>query len=152
MQSRCELVTGVQACALAIYEAEEFPAMSLWQERMAERPGVKRGMALLDEKRQDPSQMDEEARRNLFGDRQHSRHLGQCSLLLSVLRLQASRHDTSASAHFVLVGQLALKASRTQVKAVTVCDDNATYPRYSATGAGGLHISRSVRYTKRWRW
>src|SRR3546814_7792516 len=56
------------------FEAEEFPAMSLWQARMAERPGVQRGMALLDEKRQDPSQMDEEARRNLFGDRQHSRN------------------------------------------------------------------------------
>src|SRR3546814_12769069 len=60
------------------FEAEEFPAMSLWQARMAERPGVQRGMALLDEKRQDPSQMDEETRRNMFGDRQHARNGGQC--------------------------------------------------------------------------
>src|SRR3546814_16619801 len=51
------------------FEAEEFPAMSPWQARMAERPGVQRGIALLDAKRQEPTQLDEETRPNMFGDR-----------------------------------------------------------------------------------
>lgn len=44
-----------------------FTNMTAWQERLAARPAVQRGMALLNELRQDPAALSEEARRNLFG-------------------------------------------------------------------------------------
>ncbi|WP_068078039.1 glutathione S-transferase N-terminal domain-containing protein [Novosphingobium lentum] len=44
-----------------------FPALTAWQVRMAARPGVVRGMALLEEHRMTSPKLDEEARRNLLG-------------------------------------------------------------------------------------
>jgi GST-like protein len=47
---------------------EEFPALQRWQSRMAERPAVKRGMALLADKRQtSPQPVDEKTREILYG-------------------------------------------------------------------------------------
>ena len=45
----------------------DFPALAAWQARMAARPAVVRGMALLAEHRMAAPKLDEEARRNLFG-------------------------------------------------------------------------------------
>ena len=44
-----------------------FPAIAAWQARMAARPAVVRGMALLEEHRMVSPKLDEEARRNLLG-------------------------------------------------------------------------------------
>jgi len=53
---------------------EEFPALQRWQSRMAERPAVKRGMALLADKRQtSPQPVDEKTREILYGKKQLER-------------------------------------------------------------------------------
>jgi len=53
---------------------EDYPAVQRWQARMAARPAVERGMALLFEKRATAAQpMDEKSRENLFGQAQHER-------------------------------------------------------------------------------
>jgi GST-like protein len=53
---------------------EDYPAIQRWQARMAERPAVERGMALLAEKRSAAAQpMDAKTRENLFGKAQHER-------------------------------------------------------------------------------
>lgn len=53
---------------------EDYPAMRRWQERMAARPAVERGMALLNEKKQSAAQpMDDKTREILFGKTQHQR-------------------------------------------------------------------------------
>jgi len=52
----------------------DYPALQRWQARMAARPAVARGMALLSEKHIAAAQpMDEKARENLFGQAQHER-------------------------------------------------------------------------------
>ena len=45
----------------------DFPALAAWQARMAARPAVVRGMALLAEHRMAAPKLEDEARRNLFG-------------------------------------------------------------------------------------
>jgi len=53
---------------------EEFPALQRWQSRIAERPAVKRGMALLADKRQtSPQPVDEKTREILYGKKQFER-------------------------------------------------------------------------------
>jgi GST-like protein len=53
---------------------EEFPALQRWQSRMAERPAVQRGMALLADKRQtSPQPVDEKTREILYGKKQFER-------------------------------------------------------------------------------
>lgn len=47
-----------------------FPAVTAWQARLAARPAVTRGMALLENHRQTSVQLDDEARRNLLGSKQ----------------------------------------------------------------------------------
>lgn len=56
------LVSGMLGLDMAAY-----PALTAWQARMAARPGVMRGMALLEEFRMTSPKLDEEARRNLLG-------------------------------------------------------------------------------------
>ena len=56
------LVSGMLGLDMAAY-----PALTAWQARMAARPGVVRGMALLEEFRMTSPKLDEEARRNLLG-------------------------------------------------------------------------------------
>ena len=53
--------------------ADDFPDMIRWQERMAARPAVKRGMELLADKRRAAGPMDEKARDILFGKKQFER-------------------------------------------------------------------------------
>ncbi len=48
-------------------DMETFPATTAWQARMAARPRVARGMALLEEHQMASSKLDEDARRNLLG-------------------------------------------------------------------------------------
>lgn len=50
---------------------DDFPNLKRWMEAIAARPAVQRGMAILADVR--PPQMDEEAKKNLFGDRQYQR-------------------------------------------------------------------------------
>lgn len=50
---------------------DDFPNLKRWMEAIAARPAVQRGMAILADAR--PPQMDEEAKKNLFGDRQYQR-------------------------------------------------------------------------------
>lgn len=53
---------------------EDFPAIQAWQARVAERPAVQRGMALLKDKQPAAAQpMDEKTRENLFGKAQFER-------------------------------------------------------------------------------
>src|SRR3546814_1075275 len=54
-----------------------------------------------------------------------------------LLCLQARRLDTSDSAHFVLVGQIARNAYRAHWQAFIVDDDNAPCRRYDASGRDG---------------
>jgi GST-like protein len=55
-------------------DAADYPALVAWQERMAARPAVARGMSLLAEKRRpDTDRPDAEARENLFGRKQMER-------------------------------------------------------------------------------
>lgn len=50
-------------------DMKDFPALASWQARMGGRPGVVRGMALLEEHRMTSPKLDEEARRNLLGNK-----------------------------------------------------------------------------------
>ncbi|WP_371433323.1 glutathione S-transferase family protein [Novosphingobium sp.] len=50
-------------------DMDAFPALATWQARMAARPGVARGMALLEQHRMTAPRLDEAARRNLLGSR-----------------------------------------------------------------------------------
>lgn len=50
---------------------DDFPNLKRWMEAIAARPAVQRGMAILADAR--PPQMDEEAKKNLFGDKQYQR-------------------------------------------------------------------------------
>lgn len=50
-------------------DMQDFPAMASWQARLSARPGVARGMALLEQHRMSAPRLDEEARRNLLGVR-----------------------------------------------------------------------------------
>lgn len=50
-------------------EGEDFPGIAAWQARVAGRPAVERGMALLAEKRMTSPKLDEEARRNLLNQK-----------------------------------------------------------------------------------
>ncbi len=52
---------------------EDFPNMKRWFEAIAARPAVQRGLEVLADRRRDPSEMDEETRANLFGDKQYER-------------------------------------------------------------------------------
>lgn len=48
-------------------DVAEYPAVARWAGRLAGRPAVERGMALLQEHEVDPANLDEEARETLFG-------------------------------------------------------------------------------------
>lgn len=50
-------------------DLQDFPALASWQARMGARPGVARGMALLEQHRMSAPRLDEEARRHLLGAR-----------------------------------------------------------------------------------
>ena len=52
----------------------EFPNVMRWVKTIAERPAVQRGLAVLADQRRDPNKgMDEETRRNMFGEAQYRR-------------------------------------------------------------------------------
>lgn len=52
-------------------DLNDFPALKTWFERMGARPAVRKGMAVLEEKRS--ATMSEQARENLFGNAQYQR-------------------------------------------------------------------------------
>lgn len=55
------------------HDMDDFPNVKRWQEEIAARPAVQKGMDLLKEVRR-KGPMTEEAKRNLFGDAQFQRH------------------------------------------------------------------------------
>ncbi len=55
-------------------DAAEFPNVMRWVDAISDRPAVQRGLEVLAEQRRDPNKgMDEETRRNMFGEAQYQR-------------------------------------------------------------------------------